>query len=159
MRELLIHELSDLYSAEKQLLKALPKLAERVSSTHLKTAIKDHTHETEEHVHRLEDCFNKLGEKPSSVECPSMKGILAEAEEILSQKDGGAILDAALIGAAQKAEHYEIASYGTVSEWAKSMGQDEVCTILAETLAEEEKTDGLLTKLARSEVNPDANAA
>lgn len=159
MRELFTHELQDLYHAEKQLLKALPKITEKASSKELKSALKEHTQETEEHVHRLEECFKKLGEKAASVECKAMKGIIAEVEEMLSQKQGGPILDAGLIGAAQKAEHYEIASYGTACEWANVLGQDEVGDILAQTLAEEEKADGLLTNLARKGINREATAA
>lgn len=156
MKDLFMHELGDLYHAENQLLRTLPRLSERVSSEELKSALKEHTEETKEHVHRLEECFKQMGEKASAHECQAMKGIIAEAEEILAQEEDGELIDAALIGAAQKVEHYEIAGYGTVTEWAKTMGQNEVARILGQTLSEEEKTDGLLTKLARGGINQGA---
>lgn len=159
IQEFFVHELKDLYSAEKQLVKVLPRMAEKASSDELKNAFKKHAEQTEEHVHRLEQCFEKLGEKASAVECKAMKGIIEEGEDILSQKQDGELLDAALIGAAQKVEHYEIASYGTVAEWAKTMGQKEVGQLLGQTLEEEEETDKLLTKIARSGVNRIAKSA
>lgn len=153
MKELFVHELEDLYHAEKQLLKVLPRIADKASANDLKTAFNKHAQQTEEHVHRLEECFQKLGEKASAVECKAMKGIIEEAEDVLSQEKDGDLLDAALIGAAQKAEHYEIASYGTVTEWAKAMGQEEIRNLLGQTLDEEEETDSRLTDLARSGIN------
>jgi ferritin-like metal-binding protein YciE len=156
MKDLFMHELGDLYHAENQLLKTLPRISERVSSEELKSALKEHTEETKEHVHRLEECFKQMGEKTSAHECQAMQGIIAEAEEILAQEEDGELIDAALIGAAQKVEHYEIAGYGTVTEWAKTMGQNEVARILGQTLSEEEKADGLLTKLARGGINQGA---
>jgi ferritin-like metal-binding protein YciE len=158
MKELLVHELEDLYHAEKQLLKVLPRIADKASSSDLKSAFKEHAQQTKEHVHRLEECFQKLGEKASAHECQAMKGIIAEAEEVLAQEKDGELLDAALIGAAQKAEHYEIASYGTVAEWAKALGQEEVRQLLGQTLDEEEETDGRLTTLARQGINQAAKA-
>lgn len=149
MKELLIHEIQDIYHAEKQLLSALPKVAKKASSPELKEALEKHLKQTEEHVHRLEQVFDKLGEKPRTEVCQAMKGIIEEADDILEQKHDGQLVDAALIGAAQKVEHYEIASYGTIVEWAKTMGEEEVGRILGQTLDEEEKTDGLLTELAR----------
>lgn len=153
MRDLFIHELQDVHNAEKQLLKALPKLASKASSQDLKTALNDHKSETQEQVHRLEECFKKLGEKLANVECKAMKGIIAEAEETVSEAQSGDTLDAAIIAVAQKAEHYEIATYGTLNEWAKSLGEDEIARLLAQTLGEEEKADELLTRLARKGIN------
>jgi ferritin-like metal-binding protein YciE len=157
MKDLFMHELGDLYHAENQLLMTLPKISERASSQELKSALQEHTEETREHVHRLEECFRQMGEKAAAHECHAMKGIIAEAEEILAQEEDGELIDAALIGAAQKVEHYEIAGYGTATEWARTMGQDEVARILGQTLGEEEKADGLLTKLARGGINQGAN--
>jgi ferritin-like metal-binding protein YciE len=156
MKELLVHEIKDIYHAEQQLLKALPKMAKKASSPDLKEAFEHHLKETEEHVSRLEQVFEKLGEKPKTEVCHAMKGLVEEAEDILEQKNDGQILDAALIGAAQKVEHYEIASYGTIVEWAKNLGEKEAANILGKTLEEEEKADELLTKLARKGINKKA---
>jgi len=156
MKELLVHEIQDIYHAEKQLLKALPKVAKKASSPELKEALEKHLKETEGHIERLEEVFEKLGEKPKTEVCHAMKGLIEEADELLEQKNENEILDAALIGAAQKVEHYEIASYGTIIEWAKNLGEKEVADILGKTLEEEEKTDQLLTDLARRNVNKKA---
>lgn len=148
------HELKDLYSAEKQLLKALPQAAEKASASHLKTALQDHFKETEGHVNRLETVFKHLGMEPKEIECKAMKGILKEAEEILHSNADPEVRDAAIIGGAQKAEHYEIAGYGTLTTWAKQMGADkEVTRLLHEILEEEEKADAKLTRLAKEEIN------
>lgn len=159
MKDFFVHELQDLYDAEQQLLKALPRMAEKASSADLRSAFEEHAKQTENHVQRLEDCFEKLGEKATAVQCKAMRGIIAEAEDILSQKQDGELLDAALIGAAQKAEHYEIASYGTIAEWAKNIGQGDLKRILGQTLGEEEETDQRLTKLARSGINKAGKSA
>jgi ferritin-like metal-binding protein YciE len=150
---LLLMEIKDIYSAEKQLTKALPKVAKKASSAELKSAIEEHLEETEEHVSRLEEAFKMLGEPVKSKTCVAMKGILEEADEVLSQKAAPELLDAAIIGAAQKVEHYEIASYGTIISWAKQMGRDDIGNLLGETLDEEEKTDEKLTQLAKTKIN------
>lgn len=159
MKDAFIHELRDIYDAEKQLLKALPEMEKKAASPDLKAAFREHCEQTEEQVRRLEQCFEKLGEKASATSCKAMKGIIAEGEDLLKQKDAGDILDAALIGAAQKAEHYEIATYGTLAEWAKGLGETAVKDLLGKTLSEEEETDELLTKLARGGINRMAKSA
>lgn len=159
MKELLIHELQDIYHAEKQLIKALPTMREKAVSSDLKTAFQDHAQETEEHIRRLDECFEKLDTKASGIECQAMQGLIDEAEELLAHDLQGELRDAALISAAQKVEHYEIASYGSVAEWAKAIGQEEVAKLLGQTLREEEATDERLTKLARSGINNAAKAA
>lgn len=156
---MLLMEVKDIYNAEKQLTKALPKAAKKASSPELRAAIEEHLHQTEGHVNRLEQVFKILGEPAKGRTCPAMKGILEEAEEVMSQKADPAVLDAAIIGAAQKVEHYEIASYGTIIEWAKQMGRDDIGNLLGQTLDEEEKADQKLTELAKSKINPKARAA
>ena len=153
---LFLMEVKDLYHAEKQLTKALPKVAKKASSPQLKSAIEGHLQETEGHVNRLEEIFKILGQPVKGHPCSAMKGILEEADEVMSQKAEPAVLDAAIIGAAQKVEHYEIASYGTVIEWAKQMGRDDISRLLGQTLNEEEQTDRKLTELAKNRINPQA---
>lgn len=149
----LLEEIQDLYSAEKQLTKALPKVAKKVSSPELKSAIEQHLEETEGHVNRLEEVFKMLGEPAKAKTCPAMKGIIEEANDLMSQKAEPAVLDAAIIGAAQKVEHYEIASYGTIVEWAREMGRDDISDLLSQTLDEEERTDEKLNELAKGGIN------
>jgi ferritin-like metal-binding protein YciE len=146
-------EVQDLYNAEKQLTKALPKAAKKASSEELKSAIQEHLTQTEGHVNRLEQVFKILGQPVKGRTCPAMKGILEEAEEVMSQKAEPSVLDAAIIGAAQKVEHYEIASYGTIVEWAKQMGREDIGRLLGQTLDEEEKTDQKLSELAKNKIN------
>ncbi|HZQ46909.1 MAG TPA: ferritin-like domain-containing protein [Verrucomicrobiae bacterium] len=150
---LFLMEVKDLYNAEKQITKALPKAAKKASSPELKSAIEEHLQQTEGHVNRLEEVFRILGESAKGRPCAAMKGILEEASEVMSQKAEPAVLDAAIIGAAQKVEHYEIASYGTVVEWAKQMGREDIVRLLGQTLGEEEKTDQKLTELAKNKIN------
>ncbi|MDB6016017.1 MAG: ferritin-like protein [Pedosphaera sp.] len=154
-----LQEIKDLYSAEKQLTKALPKVAKKASSPELKSAIEEHLHQTEGHVNRLEEVFRILGQPPKARTCAAMKGILEEASEIMSQKADPSVLDAALVGAAQKVEHYEIASYGTIVQWAKEMGREDIKNLLGQTLDEEEKADQKLTELATTSINRKALAA
>ncbi|HWF18682.1 MAG TPA: ferritin-like domain-containing protein [Verrucomicrobiae bacterium] len=150
---LFLLEVQDLYNAEKQITRALPKVAKKVSSPKLKSAIEEHLQQTETHVNRLEEVFKILGQPTKGHACAAMKGILAEADELLGQKAEPAVLDAAIIGAAQKVEHYEIASYGSVIQWAKQMGRDDIKQLLGQTLDEEEKTDQKLSELAKSDIN------
>ena len=156
LRELLVDELKDIYSAENQILKALPKMAKKASHPELKDAFETHLAETQGHVQRLEEIFQQLGEKPKGKTCAAMQGIVEEGKEIMGEDYDDDVMDAALIAAAQKVEHYEIASYGTVRAWAKLLKEKEVVGLLQQTLDEEGKTDKLLTKLATSSINIEA---
>jgi ferritin-like metal-binding protein YciE len=153
LKGLLLHEMQDLYSAEKQLVKALPKVAKQASSPELKTAVEEHLAQTEEHVTRLENVFTLLGEEATETTCKAMKGLIKEANDILKREGTGEARDAAIIAAAQKVEHYEIASYGTLTKWAATLGRDDIKLLLGQTLDEEEKTDQRLTDLATSGIN------
>ena len=156
LHELFLDELADLYNAEQQLTKALPKLSKAAHSDQLKSAIEGHLKETEGHVNRLAQAFESLGEKPRSKTCAAMKGIVKEADELLHEQKGKASLDAAIIAAAQKAEHYEIASYGTVRAWAQQMGHEDAINLLTATLEEEKAADGKLTEIAAAAANEEA---
>ena len=146
--ELFEHELRDTLDAERQLLKALPKLAKAATSEDLQAAFEEHASVTEEHVGRLETIFKRLDKAARGKHCPGMEGLIAEGDELMKEEEPGAPLDAALIGAAQKAEHYEIAAYGTLSAYAKLLGNDEAVELLEATLAEEKETDEKLTAIA-----------
>jgi ferritin-like metal-binding protein YciE len=150
---LFLMEVKDLYNAEKQITKALPKAAKKASSPELKSAIEEHLEQTEGHVNRLEQVFKILGEPAKGHPCAAMKGILEEASEMMSQKAEPAVRDAAIIGAAQKVAHHEIASYGTVVQWAKQMGREDIKRLLGQSLDEEEKTDQKLSALAKNNIN------
>lgn len=156
IKDLLIEELRDTWSAENQLLEALPQMAEAASSPTLRQAFETHQRETEQQVERLRQAAQMLGTDPEGNDCEAMEGLVAEAEEILEEHEEGPVRDAALIAAAQKVEHYEIASYGTLCALAKSCGMQEVADLLAQTLQEEKATDDKLTQLAEQEVNPAA---
>jgi len=157
LEELLLHEVKDLYHAEKQLVKALPKVAKRVSSPELRNAVEEHLSQTEQHVNRLEQVFQLLGAEAKATKCKGMHGILAEAEDVMDQKGTPETLDAAIIMSAQKVEHYEIAGYGSAATWASMMGRQDIKNLLGQTLDEEEKTDRKLTELAKAWVNPRAS--
>jgi ferritin-like metal-binding protein YciE len=159
LKELYVEELKDLYSAENQLLKALPRLAKKASSPDLKAAFEEHLGQTEGQVNRLEKIFKRLGEKPTGKTCKAMKGLVEEGKEIIDEDGDDSVLDAALIGAAQKVEHYEIASYGTARTFASMLGEEDAMELLQETLDEEAATDKKLTALAESLVNPEASQA
>jgi ferritin-like metal-binding protein YciE len=148
--KLFIEELKDIYSAENQLLKALPKMAKAASTKELKQGFEEHLKETEEHVKRIEQIFEDLDAKPSGVKCEGMEGLIAEGEEFVEADGDGAVRDAALISAAQRVEHYEIAAYGTARTFAKHLGNDKAYKLLQQTLEEEAKTDERLTHLAES---------
>ena len=154
--ELLAEELKDIYSAEKQLLRALPKMAKKASAPELKTALQEHVEMTQRQVERLEDVFAALGKPAKAKTCKAMQGLIEEATEIMEEDASDSVLDAGIIAAAQKVEHYEIASYGTVRTWARLCGEDEAANLLQETLDEESQTDERLTELAESIVNPRA---
>jgi len=156
LRDLLIQELRDLYSAENQLIKALPKMQDAAFSTDLKESFANHLLETRGHVSRLEQIFNNLGEKPKSETCDAMEGLISEGEDYIKADTEEHIRDAALIGAAQKIEHYEIASYGTARTLATCLEDMTSASLLQETLNEEAKTDKLLTELAEAHINTQA---
>lgn len=158
LEELLVEELKDLYSAETQLVKALPKLAKAASNPELREGIEQHLEETKGHVERLERAFEILDESPKGKTCQAMKGLVEEGEEAIEMKGPDAIHDANLIGAAQRVEHYEIAAYGTARSFAETLGQREVARLLQETLKEEAETDKKLTKLAEA-INRQAESA
>ena len=151
--DVLMAELTDLLSAEKQLVKALPKVAEAASSPELRDAIEEHLGETRGHVQRLERVFQSLGTEVRSEHCEAMEGLIGEGEEIVEADGDGAAKDAALIGAAQRVEHYEIAAYGTARTLAEQLGKDDAAALLQETLDEESAADQTLTKIAVSRVN------
>jgi len=159
LKELYVEELKDLYNAENQLLKALPRLARKASSPDLKAAFEEHLDQTEGQVNRLEKIFKALGEKPTGKTCKAMKGLVEEGKEIIEEEGDDAVLDAALIGAAQKVEHYEIAGYGTARTFASLLGEEDAVEMLQETLDEEAAADKKLTALAESLVNPEASNA
>ncbi|WP_194778386.1 YciE/YciF ferroxidase family protein [Pararhodonellum marinum] len=155
--DLFVHELKDIYWAEKHLTKALPKMSKAASSEKLAKALNDHKEETENQIKRLEKVFELIEEKASAKKCQAMAGLIEEAEEILEDHDKESMVrDAGIIVACQKVEHYEIASYGSLTEMAKKMGQDECAKLLGETLNEEKKADKLLTEIAQKEVNEKA---
>ena len=156
VQDLLIEELRDLYHAEKQLVKALPKMAKASKSTKLRQAFEQHLEETKGQVERLEMVFDKLDASARAKRCEAMIGLIEEAQEMMDEIKTPEVLDAALIGAAQKVEHYEIASYGTVQALAESTGQQEVAQLLNQTLEEEKSTDQKLNQIALSEVNKTA---
>ena len=156
MDDLFTHTLQDIYYAEKQILKSLPDMEEKASNPQLKSAFKSHLEETRQHVKRLEDVFRMAGQEPKGVDCPAIDGIIDEAEEIAGEVEDKAVLDAALIAAAQAVEHYEISRYGTLIAWAKELGRADCASVLAKNLEEEKATDEKLTKLATSRVNQKA---
>ena len=156
LQELLIEEMRDIYSAEKQLTKAMPKMAKKASNPQLKKAFETHLRETEVQIQRLEKIFEKLGKKPTGKKCAAMEGLVEEGKEMMGEDMEDDVMDAALISIAQKVEHYEIASYGTVRTWAQQMGDEQTAKLLQQTLDEEGKTDKLLTELAESTINIEA---
>ncbi len=159
LHELFLDELADMLHAEKQLTKALPKLAKAAESDELREAFEAHLEETQTHISRIEQVFALLDKPAKAKKCPAMEGIVKEGSEVLDEYDGSPALDAALIAAAQKAEHYEIASYGCLCTWAESMGHDEALELLQATLEEEKAADEKLTEIATSVANAKAEAA
>jgi ferritin-like metal-binding protein YciE len=153
MNDLFVHQLQDTYYAEKQLVKALPKMAEKATDQQLKQGFLTHLDETKTHVQRLEQVFQMLGAEVMAVDCPAIDGIIEEADDVSGEVAGKSVLDAALIAAAQAAEHYEIARYGSLVAWAKQLGRNDCASILQKTLDEEKATDRKLTILAESKVN------
>ncbi|MFZ0817856.1 MAG: ferritin-like domain-containing protein [Candidatus Sulfotelmatobacter sp.] len=155
LRELYIDELKDLYSAENQLVKALPKMAKAASSDELRSGFEEHLEQTKGHVQRLETIFEQLEENPKGKKCKGMEGLIEEGSEATGEYEDS-VLDAALIGAAQRVEHYEMAAYGTVRAFAEELGETEQASLLGETFEEEKQTDEKLSSLAK-EINPEAN--
>jgi ferritin-like metal-binding protein YciE len=149
-------ELRDIYWAEKALTKAIPKMIKNASSQELIDCLENHLQETEEHVTRAEQIFSMLGKEPRGKKCEGMDGIVKEAQELMKDADEGVMRDAAIISAAQKVEHYEISSYGTLRSFAQILGLDEAVSVLESTLEEEKNADKLLTEVATSTVNLDA---
>lgn len=156
MQKLYLEELRDVYDAEQQLVEALPKMAKNASHKQLRTAFEEHLAITQEQVRRLETIFDNLGEKPSGKKCKGMQGLLEEGEEIMKQKGDPDVKDAAMISAAQRVEHYEIAAYGSLRTYANELGLKDHAELLQRTLDEEGNTDKRLTQLATSRVNRDA---
>ena len=156
LKTLYIDELRDLYNAENQLLKALPKMAKAASSEELQDAFEKHLEQTKTHVQRLEEVFEDIGEKPKSKTCKAMKGLIEEGSEILQEEGEESVIDAGIIIAAQKVEHYEIASYGSVRTFAQLLGKDRSAELLQTTLDEESEANELLNSLAEDIVNPEA---
>jgi ferritin-like metal-binding protein YciE len=155
LEELLQDELKDIYDAEKQLIKALPKLAKKAHAVQLKDAFEEHLRQTERHVERLEEAFEYLGMPARGKKCEGMKHLIAEGDEMIGEAENEA-RDAIMIASAQKVEHYEIASYGTLRTWANLLGKPEVAALMEETLEEEKDTDQTLTTIAESFVNESA---
>ncbi len=156
--DLFVLQIQDLYDAEQRLTKALPKMAEAATNKQLKSAFQKHLRETEQHVTRLEEVFSIIGKSPRSETCEAMKGLIAEGDEAIKAGGDDSVRDAALIAAAQRVEHYEMAGYGTVRTLAEQLGQKEIARILQQTLDEEGACDKTLTEIAESRVNVQAAA-
>jgi ferritin-like metal-binding protein YciE len=159
LENLFVHELKDLLSAEKQLVKALPKMAKGAASEALRTAFEEHLEQTKGHVERLEKIFQLLDKPARAEHCKAMEGLVEEGSDLLEEEGAPMVKDAALIGAAQRVEHYEISAYGTARTLAELLGKNEAVDLLQQTLDEEKETDEKLTELAMSEVTADADRA
>jgi ferritin-like metal-binding protein YciE len=157
LHDLLVDELRDLYDAENQLIKALPKVAAAISSSELRDAIQEHLQQTRGHVDRLERVFDELDESPRGTHCDGMEGLLKEGKKMMEKKGEEAVIDAGIISAAQRVEHYEIAGYGCVVSFAKRLGHSEAAKLLAEILEEEKAADEKLTEIAESTINAEAD--
>jgi ferritin-like metal-binding protein YciE len=158
LRELYVDELKDLYSAETQITKALPKMAKAASNKQLKSAFESHLEETKQHVTRLEQIFAEMDESPKGKTCEGMKGLLKEGDELMHEDADPEVMDAGLISAAQRVEHYEMAGYGTVRTYAELLGEENAMQLLEETLKEEKAADTKLSKVA-NKINVEANKA
>jgi ferritin-like metal-binding protein YciE len=158
LEPLFVEELRDIYNAETQLTKALPKMAKRASSPELKAAFEEHLEQTKGHIDRLDQIFEGLGKKATGKTCKAMKGLVEEGSEMMEEDGEDSVIDAGIIAAAQKVEHYEIASYGTVRTWAEMLGKDDAVDLLQQTLDEETEADEKLTELAESTINQEATA-
>lgn len=156
LNDLFLHTLQDIYFAEKQIVKALPKMMKKTDSLELGKAFESHLAETEEQVTRLEQVFEMLGEKPKATKCPAIEGIIEEANELIADIQDPDTRDAGMIAAAQAVEHYEITRYGTLVSWAELLGMKDAAKVLGQTLKEEYGADQKLTKLAESRLNKEA---
>ena len=156
LEDALHEELQDILSSETQISKALPKMAEKATNPKLKEAFETHLKQTEVHIERINQAFGLIGKTPKSKLCDATKGILEEGKSVMEEDADPDVMDAMLINAAQKVEHYEIATYGTVCTWAETLGLDELHDLLGETLDEEEETDDILSELAEAGINADA---
>ena len=154
--DLFVHQLQDVYYAEKQILSALPKMIDKATSPQLKQGLQSHLGETEEHVRRLEQVFQMHGAEIKAVKCPAINGIIEEANDIAGDVDDKQVLDAAIIASAQAVEHYEMTRYGTLVAWARQLGRNDCATVLEKTLAEEKSADRKLSSLAEGGVNQKA---
>jgi len=159
LHDLYVTELKDLYDAENRIIKALPKMADAANSPDLKQAFQEHLQQTRNHCLRLEEIFQKLDEAPKGQKCKGVEGIIDEGEDLMDKNAPPAVTDAALIASAQRVEHYEIASYGTVRTFARRLGYQDHERLLNETLQEEAETDKKLTRLAESYINEEAKSA
>src|SRR6187431_1583007 len=148
MDDLLLHGLQDIYYAENQIVKALPSMIDKATNRDLSKGLKDHLEETKNQIARLDQVFQKLGEKPKGVKCPAIDGLIAEADELAGEVADKEVLDAAIVGAAQSVEHYEIARYGTLIAWAESLGHDDIIRLLTTNLNEEKAADKKLSGIA-----------
>lgn len=157
LQDLYVQQLRDLYDAEQQLTQALPKMADAATLSDLKQGFQTHLNETRQHISRLEQIFNDLGEKPKGEQCEAMKGLIKEGEEIIKAKADAPVKDAGLIAAAQRVEHYEMAGYGSLRTWAQQLGRSNDVSLLQQTLDEEGKTDHKLSGIAERMVNPSAS--
>ena len=153
MNDLFVHTLRDIYYAENQILKALPEMIEKATDAQLKQAFQSHLAETKNQVKRVEQVFQMHGVEAKGIDCPAIDGIIEEADEVAGEVADKSVLDAALINAAQAAEHYEIARYGSLIAWAKQLGRNDCASVLQKTLDEEKATDKKLTTLAESKIN------
>lgn len=156
LNDLLYETLKDIYFAEKQILSALPKMAQAAQSPDLKQAFETHEGQTETHMERLEQVFELIGKPAQQKTCNAILGIIDEGKEVMSEFEGTEALDAGLLAGAQAVEHYEISRYGTMVTWAKTLGLDDVAELLAQTLDEEEATDQVLSEIAKTTVNAEA---
>jgi ferritin-like metal-binding protein YciE len=154
--DLFVHTLRDVYYAENQILKALPKMIKKATDAGLRQALSEHLEQTRTHVERLEQVFEMHGAEPKAIDCPAMDGIIEEANEIVGEIGDKQVLDAAIIAAAQAVEHYEITRYGTLATWAKQLGREDCASVLVETLEEEKEADEILTDVAKGRVNAEA---
>jgi ferritin-like metal-binding protein YciE len=159
LHELFLDELADIYNAEQQLTKALPKMARAAESNELREAFQDHLQETQNQISRLDEVFQAVGESKKRKVCKAMQGLIEEGSEIMQEQKGSNAIDAALIAAAQKIEHYEIATYGTLCTWAEQMGHSEALDLLKQNIDEEEAADEKLTQIAESLANQHAEQA
>ena len=153
MEDLFLHTLQDIYYAENQIVKSLPKMIEKATNRNLSTGLRDHLRETENQVMRLDNVFRKLGQEPKGTNCPAIDGLISEADEVAGEVEDKKVLDAAIIGSAQAIEHYEISRYGTLIAWARELKHDNVVSLLNANLREEKAADKKLSTLAEGDLN------